>query len=349
MATMSLQALSSAATLVPSPSVLKASATTRTNAAAASKRTVVRALKSDSTEGGREQEGESGASWGERWRQQHAAAAVALAAAAAVAGPFVPDAALAYIGGGPYGREVTRGQDLTGRDYSGLDLRGQDFKTSILRQANFAGANLIGASFFDADLTGTTSPCPLPSHRYHLPLSLAVSQVPPPPAPCRFMGTTSPRRLTGTTSPRRLTESTFGVANASRPPSSPLPSTPFPRLLSCSGSLPSALLCLPTSYLSPPVHPPLHSLRGLHAVRLHAPRLSPPQHTSGADFTGANLTGADFSLTSANKVRTQKHPAQTRCALKSTQRKQGAHSKAPSAAKLGKGAVGGTKAALHPS
>ncbi|CAI7880251.1 unnamed protein product [Closterium sp. NIES-54] len=151
---MSLQALSSASTLVPSPSLLKATATTRTNAPVASKRTVVRALKSDSTEGGREQEGGSGASWGERWRQQHAAAAVALAAAAAVAGPFVPDAALAYIGGGPYGREVTRGQDLTGRDYSGLDLRGQDFKTSILRQANFAGANLIGASFFDADLTG---------------------------------------------------------------------------------------------------------------------------------------------------------------------------------------------------
>ncbi|CAI5500390.1 unnamed protein product [Closterium sp. Naga37s-1] len=121
MATMSLQALSSASTLVPSPSLLKASATTRTNAAVSSKRTVVRALK---------------------------------CAAAAVAGPFVPDAALAYIGGGPYGREVTRGQDLTGRDYSGLDLRGQDFKTSILRQANFAGANLIGASFFDADLTG---------------------------------------------------------------------------------------------------------------------------------------------------------------------------------------------------
>ncbi|CAI5535550.1 unnamed protein product [Closterium sp. Naga37s-1] len=154
MATMSLQALSSASTLVPSPSLLKATATTRTNAPVASKRTVVRALKSDSTESGREQEGGSGASWGERWRQQHAAAAVALAAAAAVAGPFVPDAALAYIGGGPYGREVTRGQDLTGRDYSGLDLRGQDFKTSILRQANFAGANLIGASFFDADLTG---------------------------------------------------------------------------------------------------------------------------------------------------------------------------------------------------
>ncbi|CAI5480034.1 unnamed protein product [Closterium sp. Yama58-4] len=154
MATMSLQALSSASTLAPTPSLRTTSPNSHRKASAtavSSKRNVVRAVKSDSTEGGHEQDG---ASWGEQWRQQHAAAAVALAAAAAVAGPFVPDAALAYIGGGPYGREVTRGQDLTGRDYSGLDLRGQDFKTSILRQANFAGANLVGASFFDADLTG---------------------------------------------------------------------------------------------------------------------------------------------------------------------------------------------------
>ncbi|KAL6131505.1 hypothetical protein ACLB2K_069880 [Fragaria x ananassa] len=62
--------------------------------------------------------------------------------------------ALAYIGGGPYGSEVTRGQDLSGKDFSGLTLVKQDFKTSILRQANFHGAKLLGASFFDADLTG---------------------------------------------------------------------------------------------------------------------------------------------------------------------------------------------------
>ncbi|GJP35554.1 hypothetical protein CLOM_g20060 [Closterium sp. NIES-68] len=162
MAAMSLQALSSASTVATSPSLLttspsslrKASVTTRTNAAFSKNRTAVRALKSHNTESGHQQDGANETSWAERWRQQHAAAAVALAAAVAVAGPFVPDAALAYIGGGPYGREVTRGQDLTGRDFSGLDLRGQDFKTSILRQANFAGANLIGASFFDADLTG---------------------------------------------------------------------------------------------------------------------------------------------------------------------------------------------------
>ncbi|RDX66144.1 Thylakoid lumenal 15 kDa protein 1, chloroplastic [Mucuna pruriens] len=62
--------------------------------------------------------------------------------------------ALAFKGGGPYGQEVTRGQDLTGKDFSGKTLLKQDFKTSILRQANFKGAKLIGASFFDADLTG---------------------------------------------------------------------------------------------------------------------------------------------------------------------------------------------------
>ncbi|XP_009625837.1 thylakoid lumenal 15 kDa protein 1, chloroplastic [Nicotiana tabacum] len=64
------------------------------------------------------------------------------------------DPALAFKGGGPYGAGVTRGQDLTGKDFSGKTLIKQDFKTSILRQANFKGANLIGASFFDADLTG---------------------------------------------------------------------------------------------------------------------------------------------------------------------------------------------------
>lgn len=67
---------------------------------------------------------------------------------------FFVDPALAFKGGGPYGAEVTRGQDLTGKDFSGKSLIKQDFKTSILRQANFKGANLLGASFFDADLTG---------------------------------------------------------------------------------------------------------------------------------------------------------------------------------------------------
>ncbi|KAF9676856.1 hypothetical protein SADUNF_Sadunf08G0046900 [Salix dunnii] len=67
---------------------------------------------------------------------------------------FFTDPALAFKGGGPYGSEVTRGQDLTGKDFSGRTLIKQDFKTSILRQANFKGAKLLGASFFDADLTG---------------------------------------------------------------------------------------------------------------------------------------------------------------------------------------------------
>ncbi|KAG6433233.1 hypothetical protein SASPL_104841 [Salvia splendens] len=106
---------------------------------------------------------------------------------------FASNPALAFKGGGPYGVEVTRGQDLTGKDFSGKTLIKQDFKTldaysvlkysylapprihmygdcftsanvnelvagffwqSILRQANFKGAKLLGASFFDADLTG---------------------------------------------------------------------------------------------------------------------------------------------------------------------------------------------------
>ncbi|EXB65280.1 hypothetical protein L484_025359 [Morus notabilis] len=67
---------------------------------------------------------------------------------------LVADPALAFKGGGPYGQEVTRGQDLTGKDFSGKTLIKQDFKTSILRQAKFKGAKLLGASFFDADLTG---------------------------------------------------------------------------------------------------------------------------------------------------------------------------------------------------
>eukprot|EP00850_Spirogloea_muscicola_P015365 SM000117S25485 [mRNA] locus=s117:116524:118266:+ [translate_table: standard] len=57
-------------------------------------------------------------------------------------------------GGGPYGVQVTRGQDLSGKDFSDYDLTGKDFKTSILRQALFKGSRLVGASFFDADLTG---------------------------------------------------------------------------------------------------------------------------------------------------------------------------------------------------
>ncbi|XP_026664128.2 thylakoid lumenal 15 kDa protein 1, chloroplastic isoform X2 [Phoenix dactylifera] len=78
------------------------------------------------------------------------ASAVALLAASL----FLADPAVAFKGGGPYGAEVTRGQDLTGKDFSGKNLVKQDFKTSVLRQANFRGAKLIGASFFDADLTG---------------------------------------------------------------------------------------------------------------------------------------------------------------------------------------------------
>jgi len=81
---------------------------------------------------------------------------VGLLAVAAAALCYTTDSnpALAFRGGGPYGSEVTRGQDLTGKDFSGRTLIKQDFKTSILRQANFKGAKLLGASFFDSDLTG---------------------------------------------------------------------------------------------------------------------------------------------------------------------------------------------------
>ena len=34
-------------------------------------------------------------------------------------------------GGGPYGKQVTRGQDLTGKDFSGQTLVKQDFKTVL--------------------------------------------------------------------------------------------------------------------------------------------------------------------------------------------------------------------------
>ncbi|XP_031486966.1 thylakoid lumenal 15 kDa protein 1, chloroplastic isoform X2 [Nymphaea colorata] len=63
------------------------------------------------------------------------------------------DPALAYKGGGPYGAEVTRGQDLTGKDFSGRSLVKQDFKTSILRQANFKGADLSDADLRFADFS----------------------------------------------------------------------------------------------------------------------------------------------------------------------------------------------------
>ena len=34
-------------------------------------------------------------------------------------------------GGGPYGKQVTRGQDLTDKDFSGQTLVKQDFKTVL--------------------------------------------------------------------------------------------------------------------------------------------------------------------------------------------------------------------------
>jgi hypothetical protein len=45
-------------------------------------------------------------------------------------------------GGGPYGAQVTRGQDLTGKDFSGQTLIKQDFKT-VRSSDNFV--HCIGA------------------------------------------------------------------------------------------------------------------------------------------------------------------------------------------------------------
>ncbi|CAJ2640863.1 unnamed protein product [Trifolium pratense] len=66
---------------------------------------------------------------------------------------FFVDPALAFKGGGPYGQGVTRGQDLSGKDFSGKTLIKQDFKTSILRQANFKGADLSDADLRSADFS----------------------------------------------------------------------------------------------------------------------------------------------------------------------------------------------------
>ncbi|KAI5066336.1 hypothetical protein GOP47_0018960 [Adiantum capillus-veneris] len=84
---------------------------------------------------------------------QHLGRAALIAAAAAAL--MFTDPALAFKGGGPYGQEVTRGLDLSGKDFSGKTLIKQDFKASNLRQTNFKGAKLLGASFFDANLTGS--------------------------------------------------------------------------------------------------------------------------------------------------------------------------------------------------
>lgn len=51
-------------------------------------------------------------------------------------------------------KNMTRGVNLEGADFSDQDFEGVSFQQSILRQATFRDSNLATASFFDADLTG---------------------------------------------------------------------------------------------------------------------------------------------------------------------------------------------------
>jgi len=50
-------------------------------------------------------------------------------------------------------KNVTRGVDISGADFSGKKLRGQSFQQSIIRDGDFHNSDLTGASFFDADLS----------------------------------------------------------------------------------------------------------------------------------------------------------------------------------------------------
>jgi len=52
-------------------------------------------------------------------------------------------------------KNITRGVDLSGADYSGKKMIGVAFQQSIVRNVNFKNADVSNAGFFDADLFGT--------------------------------------------------------------------------------------------------------------------------------------------------------------------------------------------------